>query len=1072
MSSEQIKRVKAIFAEASEIQPGGRGAFLERACGGDAWLRAEVEALLSAAEKADGFLISPTQKASPTVAQRLNDPGEEGPGSLIGPYKLLQRIGEGGFGIVFMAEQEHPIRRRVAVKIIKPGMDTKQVIARFEAERQALAMMDHPNIAKVFDAGATQTGRPYFVMELVHGMSITEYCDGQSLTTRQRVELFIQVCQAIQHAHQKGVIHRDIKPNNVLVTMHDDRPVPKVIDFGIAKAISQRLTEKTLFTDFRQFVGTPAYMSPEQAQMNELDIDTRSDIYSLGVLLYELLTGSTPFEARNLLSMAYDEMRRVIREVEPPKPSTRLDTLAHQTLSNVAGHRQTDPRHLSQSVRGDLDWIVMRCLEKDRTRRYETASGLAADIGRHLSNEPVVAGPPSGAYRFRKLVKRNKLVFGAIAAVMLALLLGTCISTWQAVRATRAEARARADFGRAVVAEDLLTFLERHRSHDTEAQTLLKQGLEEMSANQGLADPQTLRYMALLACLYEDEQRYGEAEALDVKAVEGLQKAIGGADASTLWARENLADVYSFEGRNADASAAQRQADESIVGRDNSELSQNNISAVQSARILTDRGRARTRLGLFRLAEADFARSIAADPGDLWPWYYRACLLARLNDAATYGAHCKAMLDRFGGSSDWYVVNRVCKACLLLPGCASPRQMEAMNERDRKGTEISLQPYFDLNRALVLYRCGDFEGCLQSAQSVNSPRIEADLLISMAEERLNRHYEARGALKRAETRLDSLPPAGVRDVVIEDWLIYQTLHGEAQALIRPYTATAGLDEEMDPVSGAKMKLDFISAEAGRYPDGADLICRIQAQFDLARDTDAMTATNLSKAKLLHLFNDRGRALLRLGNFRLADGDFDRAMKLSRGAQLAWCHRACMLAYLDDRIDYPSVCGMFSSRWTSNPDHWYLAHVIESRLLLPGGGDPQALREVAERAITRDSLEDPVQAQYMLCKILVLYRTGDFAACVDCAQKPFAEDDDAAGSAAVELISAMAQERLHRHDLAAAAMKRAEAIIDQLPKTVARVVPEWIDQWMICQVLYREAKQTVPLSTATAPPTAS
>ena len=320
-----------------------------------------------------------------------------------------------------MAEQEEPVRRRVALKIIKLGMDTKSVIARFEAERQALAMMDHPNIARVFDAGATETGRPYFVMELVRGVKITEYCDQNNLDTRQRLELFIQICQAIQHAHQKGIIHRDIKPSNILVTLHDGVPVPKVIDFGIAKAIEARLTDKTLFTAYEQFIGTPAYMSPEQAEMSGLDVDTRSDIYSLGVLLYELLTGRTPFDAKKLLQHGLDEMRRTLREQEPHRPSTMVTTLQGTELTATAEHRHAEPPKLISLLRGDLDWIVMKALEKDRRRRYETANGLAMDIQRYLNSEPVMARPPSRLYRFQKLVRRNKVVFAAGGAVAAAL---------------------------------------------------------------------------------------------------------------------------------------------------------------------------------------------------------------------------------------------------------------------------------------------------------------------------------------------------------------------------------------------------------------------------------------------------------------------------------------------------------------------------------------------------------------------------------------------------------------------------------------------------------------------------
>ena len=419
-----------------------RARFLDEACGADAGLRERVEKLLRAADEIGGFMAQPSRKPADldlNQTGRVVIPLTEKSGDKIGRYKLLQQIGEGGCGVVYMAEQEEPVRRRVALKVIKLGMDTKQVIARFEAERQALALMDHPNIARVLDAGATETGRPYFVMELVRGSKITEFCDENKLSTEDRLNLFMLVCQAIQHAHQKGVIHRDIKPSNILVTINDGVPVPKVIDFGIAKATAGRLTDQTLFTAFEQFIGTPAYMSPEQAVLTSLDIDTRSDIYSLGVLLYELLTGSPPFDQKELLAAGLDEMRRIIRETEPPRPSNRLNTMAAAALTTTAHHRHTEPPRLVHVVRGDLDWIAMKCLEKDRARRYETPNALAADIRRHLENEPIVARPPSRLYEFQRTVQRHKFGFAAAAALILVLMLGVVISTWQAVRATKAE---------------------------------------------------------------------------------------------------------------------------------------------------------------------------------------------------------------------------------------------------------------------------------------------------------------------------------------------------------------------------------------------------------------------------------------------------------------------------------------------------------------------------------------------------------------------------------------------------------------------------------------------------------
>jgi serine/threonine protein kinase len=502
---------EALFEAARQLKdPALREFFLAQACNGDGELRRRLDDLLAANAEADQFLKSAARSAQSLFAAGppktkiagAAELADEQIGRRLGAYKILQRLGEGGCGVVYMAGQEEPIRRRVALKIIKLGMDTESVIARFEAERQALALMDHPNIARVLDAGTTETGRPYFVMELVRGVKITDYCDQNNLELRGRLGLFIQICSAIQHAHQKGIIHRDIKPSNILVTLHDGVPVPKVIDFGIAKAIEARLTEKTLFTAYEQMIGTPAYMSPEQAEMSGLDVDTRSDIYSLGVLLYELLTGRTPFDPKKLMQDGLEEMRRTLREREPARPSAMVTTLQGEELTAVTKHHGAELPRLISLLRGDLDWIVMKALEKDRKRRYETANGLAMDIERYLQHEPVVARPPSRRYRFQKLVRRNRGVFAAAAAVAAALCIGLGVSTWLFLMERQARQRA-------VAAEQKEIELRRQaelREKITQVTLLVNQEkfteADELLGNISLSQP-TLESAAVLRSLGE-----------------------------------------------------------------------------------------------------------------------------------------------------------------------------------------------------------------------------------------------------------------------------------------------------------------------------------------------------------------------------------------------------------------------------------------------------------------------------------------------------------------------------------------------------------------------------------------
>jgi serine/threonine protein kinase len=725
-----------LFTEALELPTGERASFLARACAGDEDLRLKVEALLKANDRPWDFLEQPPAGVPPEDCRKYGTSRMAEPGERIGRYKLLQQIGEGGWGVVFMAEQEEPVRRRVALKVVKPGMDTKSVIARFEAERQALALMDHPNIARVFDAGATENGRPYFVMELIRGVKITDYCDQQSVPTAERLELFIQVCDAVQHAHQKGIIHRDIKPANILVTtLANGKPLPKVIDFGIAKATTGlRLTDKTLFTAFEMLIGTPAYMSPEQAELTSVDVDTRTDIYSLGVLLYELLTSTTPFDAHELLKAGLDEVRRVIRTEEPARPSTRLSGMMAANLTTVSQQRQADPPKLLRDVRGDVDWIVMKALDKDRGRRYPTANALALDIRRYLAGEIILARPPSSLYRLRKLCQRNKLLVGGLAIFFLLLVV-------------------------------LLGFL-----------SLL------LVREKKLREQSDLLAADTLTDAYARDGKLEQAETICLRGLEIRRKMTPGA----LPTRQSLEAIISVL-------LTERGFDQAEVFLDNI-LTSADTKQEGYIDLLDLRAEVFARSGRWTKAQGDAQRLHDLQPEEFGYYHLLAPLMVENNDLEGYQRLCQEIAARFSSqTSDPIRADQMAKDRLILPSSGvdlNPVAALAEVAVD-KGKFLPPYPYFQCCKALAEYRQGHFAEAVKWAQqaAINPfpfSQAEACAILAMGQYKLNQVAEAHITLAKCEQIIETRFPV-VRYQELggdwRDWIIAHTLLTEAQNLL-------------------------------------------------------------------------------------------------------------------------------------------------------------------------------------------------------------------------------------------------------------------------------------------------
>jgi serine/threonine protein kinase/tetratricopeptide (TPR) repeat protein len=1082
-------REVAIFSAALELESSQRAAYLGKACADDPALRQRIEGLLADHDKALNFLETPPPGAEglppgaePSIAPvgPSGSPTEKA-GDRIGRYKLLQQIGEGGCGVVYMAEQEESVRRRVAVKVIKLGMDTRRVVARFEAERQALALMDHPNIAKVLDAGATETGRPYFVMELVRGIKITDYCDENGLSTRQRLDLFIQVCQAIQHAHQKGIIHRDIKPSNILVADHDGVPVPKVIDFGVAKATTdQRLTDKTLFTAFEQFIGTPAYMSPEQAKLSGLDIDTRTDIYSLGVLLYELLTGKTPLDQKELLAAGLDEMRRTIREKEPARPSTRLSTMVGDELTTTAKRRQSEPVKLIHQVRGDLDWIVMKCLEKDRARRYETANGLAMDVQRHLADEPVVARPPSGLYRFQKLVRRNKGVFAAVGAVALMLVLGVVGSTVEALRAGRAEQaqtrlasqadaqRQKAEAEAGLLRKMLLSVGPSvAKGRDTKMlEDILEEGLKSISKELTNQPEVEVELSLTLADTYYDLGLHKQMEGVARHSLQVARTRLGEEN-------ESVANSLITLGVSL-LSTAQRHLGQMFAG---------NIPQTEKDRRLEDTtlreaekccleglamhrkllgeenlkvARALNLLGQIRLTQYNFAeaetllrqalamyRKLKDELMEAKVLGQLARLLAayedRLVEAESMSRQALAMQKKLLGNDHPDIARSLFSVATLLRRQGKWADAETeYREGVAMWRRLQGKDNFEVESAL-----GYLAEVLMSQQKLQEAEVQRLEQLAMSR-RLNGDEHANVVVSLCW---------------LADLLVREGKLDEAEARAREALA---IGRKLFAAGGSS-----VDASAIVYPVDA-LVSALLAQHKEAEVEqlfgDLLKPTSEPRSLPFGLFYQRSCFFARCHRWQEAVADLNTVLELVPLDDDAAFQLTVLLLETGDKQGYRVQCQKMVATFRNANAPGPLGETAEACLLAPAERDETLTAgQLADQAFELWKNSYLVH-DLQLVKGLAEYRAGQFASAIDWVSKSIGQPTLFRGprpDAAAYLVMAMAQHQLQRPDEARATLAKGADIVDTklLKRQNATLDENWLD-WLVADILLREARALI------------
>jgi eukaryotic-like serine/threonine-protein kinase len=1013
-----------VFTEAAQLPADRRGVYLDSACGNDRELRQRVEVLLQAHDRIGDFLEQSPKKPAMEAKSRASV-GDK-PGDRIDHYKLLQQIGEGGCGVVYMAEQEEPVRRRVALKIIKPGMDTKSVIARFEAERQALALMDHPNIAKVFDAGATESGRPYFVMELVRGVKITEYCDQKSLTTGERLKLFIHVCQAIQHAHQKGIIHRDIKPSNILVTTTlEGAPLPVVIDFGIAKATTnQRLTDKTLFTAFEMLIGTPAYMSPEQAAMTTVDVDTRSDIYSLGVLLYELLTGATPFNAGELLKAGLDEVRRVICEQEPVRPSTHLSKMTEADLTTVAQRRCSEPPALIRTVRGDLDWIVMKALEKNRTRRYETASGLALDVQRFLTDETISARPPSAFYKFQKTLLRNKLLFIGVGVITVLLIVSLIVVSTSLAR--ERQARHEADAA-----------LQQAEADKTRAQTEV---IRSRQVTQFLED--MLRGVGPSVALGRDTAMMREILG---RTADRVGKEMTNQPVVEAELRSVIGRLYQEIG-NYEAAEKMHRAALAINRK------QSGAESPEIAASLNDLG-----LALFEegnLAEAENAYQEALSIRRRLFGSENADLAVSLNGLAVVYRHQRKLPESESLTREAIGIRRKLFGNESLEVSDSLHNLSIVlgDEGKRAESEATARELLAMRRKLLGLEHPLVAAALQDlswATSYNGKSEEAESLrrealamqrkflgdehpaVSRSLAALGESMRQRGNFAEAHAVLSAVISIQRKVLGADSPAFLFSLGSLGLTLEQEGKWTEAETAHREALNGWPKELGMEYPQ--RLGELAGLVRALMAQkkFDEAEKLldETLTPAFVRKPSSANVLALRVDLMGRRGRWPQAAADAAILLQLQPDEHYHYHRLAGLLAITHDNPAYEQLCERFVATYSNTTNAYVAERMAGDCLLLPhSGSDLKLVDKLADRAVTVGSDNVYALPYFQACKALSCYRLGRFSEAVEWAGKALKNSlVEADAQAKAYAVLAMAHWQLGQKDEARAMLAKGDAL---------------------------------------------